>query len=144
MLTYKIKLSADDNGTVLVTCPALPELATFGDTEAEARQRATAAIEVALAARLHANQDLPLPIEMAPGPRAPDLPTLTALKVLLWHALRRAGLTRAELARRMGVHREQVDRLFRIEHASQLGQLDAAFRAAGATVTIKAEFPDAA
>jgi antitoxin HicB len=36
MLGYRIKLAPDDNGTVLVTCPALPEVATFGEDEADA------------------------------------------------------------------------------------------------------------
>ena len=35
-LTYPIKLEPDDNGTLLVTCPALPEVTTFGEDEAEA------------------------------------------------------------------------------------------------------------
>ena len=33
-LTYPIKLEPDDNGTLLVTCPALPEVTTFGKNEA--------------------------------------------------------------------------------------------------------------
>ena len=32
-LAYDIKLEPDDNGTFLVTCPALPEVTTFGETE---------------------------------------------------------------------------------------------------------------
>jgi antitoxin HicB len=43
--------------------------------------------------------------------------------------LRESGITRAELARRLGWHREQVDRLFRLEHASRLDRLEAAFKA---------------
>ena len=32
---YLIKLEPDDNDTLLVTCPALPEVATFGNDEAD-------------------------------------------------------------------------------------------------------------
>jgi antitoxin HicB len=39
MLGYR-KLAPDDNGTVLVTCPALPEVTTFGEDEADALRRA--------------------------------------------------------------------------------------------------------
>ena len=39
-LTYPIKLEPDDNGTLLVTCPALPEVTTFGKDEAEAIKHA--------------------------------------------------------------------------------------------------------
>ena len=37
MLGYRIELYLDDNGTVLVTCPDLPEVTTFAASEAEAR-----------------------------------------------------------------------------------------------------------
>jgi antitoxin HicB len=50
MIGYRIKLAPDDNGTVLVTCPALPEVTTFGEDEADALRRAVGAIEEALAA----------------------------------------------------------------------------------------------
>ena len=43
MLGYRIKLAPDDNGTVLVTCPALPEVTTFGADEADALRRAVGA-----------------------------------------------------------------------------------------------------
>jgi len=33
-LTYPIKLEADDNETLLVICPTLPEVTTFGEDEA--------------------------------------------------------------------------------------------------------------
>ena len=39
-LRYPIKLELDDNGTLLVTCPALPEVTTFGENEEDAKRRA--------------------------------------------------------------------------------------------------------
>jgi antitoxin HicB len=50
-LAYPIVLTPDDNGTFLVTCPALPEVTTFGVTGDECVRNAVAAIEEALAAR---------------------------------------------------------------------------------------------
>ena len=52
MPAYPLVLTRDDDGTFLVTCPALPEVTSFGATETEARQNGTRAIEEALAARL--------------------------------------------------------------------------------------------
>ena len=52
MLGYRIELKPDDNGTVLVTCPDLPEVTTFAASEAEAPLRAKDAIEEALASRI--------------------------------------------------------------------------------------------
>ena len=80
-------------------------------------------------------EDIPHPTD-GDGPWVP-LPTSTALKLNLYWALRAAGITRAELARRLGWHRESVDRLFRLDHASKLDQIDAAFAALGQSIDIQ-------
>ena len=128
-LAYRVRLALDDNGTLLVTCRALPEVSTFGDDEADALKHARDAIEEALAARISDGQDIPS--SDARGPHQVRLPALTALKVELYRAIRRAGITRAELARRLKWNRESVDRLFRLDHASRLDQIEAAFSAIG-------------
>jgi antitoxin HicB len=134
MLGYRIKLEADDNGTLLVTCPALPEVTTFGDNEADATQHAVGAIEEAIAARMSNGEDVPEGHQR--GPHLVRLPALTVLKVELYRQLRDAGITRAELARRLGWKRESVDRLFRLDHASRLEQIEAAFAALGRSVSV--------
>ena len=134
MLGYRIKIEPDDNGTLLVACPALPEVTTFGDDEADAMRRAVGAIEEAIAARMADGEDVPEGHQR--GPRLVRLPALTVLKVELYRQLRAAGMTRAELARRLGWKRESVDRLFRLDHASRLQQLEAAFAALGQAVSV--------
>jgi antitoxin HicB len=134
MLGYRIKLEPDDNGTLLVTCPALPEVTTFGENEADAIHHAVNAIEEAIAARMAASEDVPEGHQR--GPRLVRLPALTVLKVELYRQLREAGMTRAELTRRLGWKRESVDRLFRLDHASRLEQIEAAFAALGQAVSV--------
>jgi antitoxin HicB len=58
------------------------------------------------------------------------LPSVVAsAKAELYSALRSAGVRKAELARRMGIHKQQVERLLDIDHASRIEQLEAAFAA---------------
>jgi antitoxin HicB len=57
---YLIKMVPDDNGTLLVTCPAFPEGTTFGENEAQAKRNAVAAIGEAIAARMSDGDPLPL------------------------------------------------------------------------------------
>lgn len=134
MLGYRIKLEPDDNSTLLVTCPSLPEVTTFGDNEGDAIRHAVGAIEEAVAARVAAGEDVPEGHQR--GPRLVRLPTLTVLKIELYRQLRETGITRAELARRLSWKRELVDRLFRLDHASRLEQLEAAFAALGRSVSV--------
>jgi antitoxin HicB len=58
MLSYAIRLKPDDNDTFLVTCRALPEMTTFGESREDAKARAVAAIEEAIAARIAEGQVL--------------------------------------------------------------------------------------
>jgi hypothetical protein len=54
-------------------------------------------------------------------------------------ALRESGITRAELMRRLGWKHESVDRLFRLDHASRLDQIEAAFKALGKSMALEVE-----
>src|SRR5262245_6174388 len=142
MLGYWINFTPDDNGTLLVTCPAFPEVTTYGDNRAQAERNAVTAIEEAIAARISDGDLLPPGQQANPKARrykgsAVKLPLLSALKAQLYIAMREADISRAELARRLGWHREQVDRLFRLDHASRLGQIEAAFAALNRDVDIR-------
>lgn len=129
---YRIELSPDDNGTLLATCPALPEVTSFGEDAASARLHAREAIAEALAARIARGEAIPAGDEDGEA-----LPLLAALKIELYEALRAARLTRADLVRRLGWNRESVDRLFRLDHASRTDQLEAAFAAIGMAVDVR-------
>jgi antitoxin HicB len=61
----------------------------------------------------------------------------TAIKVQLYRAIHAAGITRAELARRLDWNRESVDRLFRLDHNSRLDQLEQAFRVLKLSIDVR-------
>jgi antitoxin HicB len=127
MLCYTIILEEDDN-TLLVTSPDFPELTTFGEDHDEALVRAVDALEEAVAARIHDRRDIPMP---TPGDVRVRLPTLTAVKVLLYQGMRDQNIAKAELARRLSWHLPQVDRVLNVNHHSRLDQMDAALGAIG-------------
>ena len=130
MLAYPVSLE-DDDGTVLVTSPDFPELTTFGEDRDEALSRAVDALEEAIAARIHDRKDIPAPSQ---GDTYALLPTLTSVKVMLYQGMRDQGVGKAELARRLGWHLPQVDRVLDVQHRSRLDQMDAALGAIGRTV----------
>lgn len=129
-MKYAIVLTPDDNDTLLVMCPDLPEVTTFGEDEGDALQRASDAIEEALAARIAHRRDIPLP-SPADGRPSVALPALTAAKVALYLAARAQGVTKADLGRRLGWHGPQVDRLLDIGHSSKIEAIDQALRTMG-------------
>ena len=134
MLAYPITLE-DDNGTVLVTSHDFPELTTFGDDREEAVARAVHALEEAIAARIHDRKDIPAPSR---GETYAVLPTLTSVKVMLYQGMRDQGVGKAELARRLGWHMPQVDRVLDVQHRSRIDQMDAALGAIGQRLHVTA------
>ena len=53
------------------------------------------------------------------------------MKVRLYQGMREQGVGKAELARRLGWHMPQVDRVLNVEHHSRLDRMDAALAAIG-------------
>jgi antitoxin HicB len=64
------------------------------------------------------------------------LSTLQNAKAELYREFYAARIRRAELARRLGVPRTSVDRLFNLRHQSRLDQIDAAFESLGKKIDI--------
>jgi antitoxin HicB len=141
MLAYPVNLERDTNGTLLVTFPEFAEAVTFGEDESDALLRAVDALETALAARIDDREDIPLPSPAAGRPCAVLL-ALSAAKVLLYRAMREAGVCKADLARRLGWHSPQIDRLLDLNHASRPDQIEAALAALGKRLLV--DFADAA
>ena len=135
---YPVILEPDDNNTLLVTCPALPELTTWGEDHEDALRRAADAMEEALAARIAHRDDIPEP-STSDVPLVPRLPSLTVAKVALYRALLASGMTKAELGRRLGWHAPQIDRLFDLRHHSKIEQIDQAFQVLGKRLVVSVQ-----
>jgi antitoxin HicB len=132
---YEIVIEADelDDGSLawFATFPAFPEITVTGETKEGIRASAVGGIEEAMAGRISDGEDIELPAKKAPSNTYVEVPLLTALKVSLYSALREKQMSRAQLRNRLGWHREQVDRLFRLDHNSRIDQIEAAFKAVG-------------
>jgi len=59
------------------------------------------------------------------------LSALQAAKVDLYEAFQASGLKKAEFARRVGISKTHIERLFSLRHRSRLDQLEAAFAVLG-------------
>lgn len=136
MFDYPVELVQDDNNTVLVTFPDVPEAITFGADDDEALLRAVDALETALSGYVEARQPLPTPSPAAGRPTVCPS-ALESAKLGVYQAMTEQGIKKAELARRLGWHMPQVDRLFDLRHASGLDQIEAAARALGKHVEVR-------
>ncbi|MFL5259280.1 MAG: type II toxin-antitoxin system HicB family antitoxin [Hyphomicrobiales bacterium] len=136
MQRYPVALERDDNGTFLVTAPDFPELATYGETEEDALERAADAIATAIQGRITDRERVPSP-SSARGQWSVALSALTWAKLGLYRAMLETGTRKADLARRLGVHPPQIDRLLDLDHESRLDQIERAARAMGRELHIE-------
>ena len=80
---------------------------------------------------------IPQPSDPKKGEKIIVLPALSEAKVTLYQAMRDAKVRKSELARRLGWHMPQVDRLLDLRHHSRLDQLEAAFAALDKRLTVR-------
>lgn len=107
---------------------------TCGKDKAEALSHAPDALRTALSLVMEKGMDIPPPGTpvVAKKNLMISLPSIVDdAKVELYRALKSSGLQKAELARRMRIHRQQVERLLDLDHTSRIEQLELAFRAIG-------------
>ena len=133
-MRYAVTLAPDDNGTVLVTVPDLPEAVTFGKDREDALARAVDAIETALMGAMAAREDILVPKSVDGDYVA--LPALASAKVALYQAMRAEGVGKAALAKRLDVALPQIDRLLDLRHSSRLDAIERAFAALGRKMEI--------
>ena len=136
MLNYPVILTPDD-GTVLVTFPDVPEAITFGADEGEALLQAVDALESALSVYVAERAPLPVPSKAKRGQHTVRPSALEGAKLGVYQAMTEQGIKKSELARRLGWHMPQVDRLFDLRHASRLDQIEAAARVLGKRLELR-------
>jgi antitoxin HicB len=128
--------SGDRRGNIVVTFPDVPEVVTQGRGKADARAMAEEALGLVLLTYLR--RGMPLP---KPRARGRDLIEITvapevAAKLAVLEAFKGAGITKTELARRIGKNEKEVRRILDPKHATKLPALTAALRALGKRLVV--------
>lgn len=135
MISYRVKLE-DDEGTVLVTAPDFPELVTFGEDREDALSYAVGAFSEAIAARMAHREPIPAPSKGKASELRVVLPLQVELKLRLYQNMDDQGVRKADLARKMNLHRQEIDRLLDLNHATNIAKIEKAFAALGKALDI--------
>jgi antitoxin HicB len=137
-LAYPAQLEAEGDGGYVVIFPDFGVGVTQGDSRDEALAQAADLLETMVANYMAEGWDLPTPSPPAGRPLV-RLAPIVAAKAELYRAMRAVGISKAELARRIGVSPQQVQRLFDIHHASRLDQIEAALAALGRRLVVTSD-----
>ena len=129
---YPASLRPDkDDGGFIVRFIDLPEAITQGDDKEDALREAADCLEEAVANRIAMDLPIPAPSRMKRGQHAVTVPAQTAAKAALSIAIKAAGITKTELAKRLGCDEKEVRRLLDPRHPSKLPRIEAALSTVG-------------
>ena len=136
LIAYPLPIAANDLGGLIGQFPDGPEAVTEADSLPELLPWARDALIVALTGYLDHRHDIPRPSKPKRGQHMVPLPALVALKLAIYQAMRDQGLTRSDLAKRLGKDARQIRRLLDLDHHSRLDQLSDALKAPGKRLVI--------
>jgi antitoxin HicB len=126
----------DRRGNIVISFPDVPEAVTQGRDQAEARAMAEEALGLVLLAYLERGKPLPKPRAKARNlvdvAVAPDV----AAKLAVLESFAAAGISKSELARRIGKDEKEVRRILDPKHPTKLPALTAALRALGKRLVV--------
>ena len=140
MVTYHALFEPDRKaGGFVVTFPDFRYGVTQGDTLKEATEMAQDLLQGLIADLMGEGGELPRASKRRGRHyRLVSLPALQSAKVELYRAFRASGMRKAELARRIGIPKSNLDRLFDLNHQSRFNQLEAAFAALNKHIWVEA------
>ncbi|MFA9209181.1 MAG: type II toxin-antitoxin system HicB family antitoxin [Yersinia sp. (in: enterobacteria)] len=127
-MRYPVKLQKDGDG-YFVSFPDIPEALTQGETREEALEMARDALVTAFDFYFEDNRQVPLPSDF--GDDLVSVPASVWAKVLLLNTMLETGITNAELARRMGLKPQEVQRIVTLGHNTKIDTVEAALTALG-------------
>lgn len=131
---YRATLTPEPDGGYLVTFADVPEAITQGDDMADALASAREALGLALRGIVQDGGVLPAPEATTGTPVAVDAEA--ALKLAVISAFRAAGISKTELARRLGKTETEARRILDPDHGTRLGQLQDALAVMGKTIAV--------
>jgi antitoxin HicB len=131
MSPYPARLNAEPEGGYTVLFRDLGEAIAFGESEAEAMERAEEVLADALS--YYAEEGRAFPNASAPkrGEKLVFLPVIIQAKLALWARMGELGLSKVELAARLGIDEKAVRRMLRLDYQSGVDKIEAALAALG-------------
>lgn len=140
METYLALFEPDRQaGGYVVTFPDFGYGVTQGETDAAAMEMAQDLLILTIGDYIKESKPLPVPRRHRGAKfRTVALPALQAAKVDLYGSFLESGLKKAEFARRIGIPKTHIERLFSLRHHTRLNQIEAAFNALGKRLHVEA------
>lgn len=120
-----------------VTFPDVYGANTGGWSWEEALYMAEDCLGVALGFYVDTDKDIPVPSPLREGQVLIPVPLLVAAKLTIYTAMREQGITRAELAARLGMQEDAVRKLLDTMYRSHFSHLERALKVLGKALVVE-------
>ena len=130
MLSYPARVARDGDGFV-VSFVDIPEALTGAASREEALEMAADALITAMDFYFEDRRPVPAPSRLKRGQVLIDLPASISAKVLLLNEMLRQHVRPVELARRMHVRPQEVNRITTLSHPTKIDTISQALQAMG-------------
>jgi antitoxin HicB len=136
---YPVLLKRAAEGGYIVTCRDLPALITQGDDKEDALAQATDAMDEVFATLMKLDKPFPVASQRRRGERLVSPPVESVAKAALYSTLRDAKITKAQLAKRLGIDEKEVRRLLDPHYHSKVPRIAEAISLLGKRLVISLE-----
>jgi len=133
---YRAVFEPDPDGGVLVTFPDIPGAITHGADRADAIASAREALGLALRGMIAEDGALPPSRVTEAGLVEIAVDPATALKLAVIEAFAASGLSKSELARRLGRRETEARRILDPDHPTKLALIEAALAVLGREIVV--------
>ena len=133
---YPAHIKADDAGFFLVTFPDISFASTDGETLKEALSEAEDCLEEAIAVCISDGLGIPKASPVKKGQHAIPLSAKMSAKAALYIAVHEEGISKSELARRLGVDEKEIRRMLSPRHQTKLPRIEQALNLLGRRLVV--------
>lgn len=129
-MQYPVIIEQDGNGFI-AKFPDIPEALTCGSTYKETLAEAQDALITAFEFYVEDNRPVPAPSAQQKNQDLVEVPPSIWAKVILLNTMIEKDVSQAELAKKSGKTRQEMQRITDIKHATKIDTLNTALKAMG-------------
>jgi antitoxin HicB len=130
-MRYPVIVHKEKEGGCWLSFPDVPGTYTNGTSVEDAMSHALDALETMFMVTFGTGETIPLPSPPGRGQKLIELPPTVAAKVLLHNEMVRQKVRPIELARRMGIPRQELTRVLNLKHNTKIDTTAQALNALG-------------
>lgn len=128
---YPAQIKPNGDGGFIASFRDVPEALTEAWTEEELKKNALDALITAIDFYIEERRPFPQPSSFGPGDLKIELPPSVIAKVLLLNAMIETNTRPIDLARKLGLSRQEVSRITDLHHSTKIDTIAKALNAIG-------------